>query len=219
MLDTWFLLRLLIISPAKSKFAIDNRCESGYQRCMAAASRSRRARKRHVQQQELFRRGGMRKGAGRKPKGRRAGSRHEKRPLIKPQFALHIVMRVVAAVGNMRRRALYKAVREATITAALRERIRIVHISIQRNHVHMLVEAENGLALARGMQGFTISASRHVNTALAIGARRRRGAVFADRYHLEVISSLTRARHALGYILINRRKHREDQQDSRVRGW
>jgi REP-associated tyrosine transposase len=175
------------------------------------ATVSKRARKRHVQQ-ELFRRGGKRKGAGRKPKGRRAGSRHEKRPLIKPQFALHVVMRVVSAVGNMRRRALYKAVREATITAALRERIRIVHISIQRNHVHMLVEAENGLALARGMQGFMISASRHVNTTLATGGRRRRGAVFADRYHLEVITSPTRAHHALNYVLNNWRKHREDQQ-------
>ena len=178
---------------------------------MASASRSKRGRKRHVQQ-ELFARGGKRKGAGRKPKGRRAGSRHEKRPLIKPQFALHVVMRVVAAVGSMRRRALYKALREATITAAVRERIRIVHLSIQRTHVHMLVEAENGLALSRGMQGFTISASRHVNTALAIGARRRRGAVFADRYHLEVIKSPTQARHALSYVLNNWRKHREDQQ-------
>jgi REP element-mobilizing transposase RayT len=163
-------------------------------------------------QQELFRRGGKRKGAGRKPNGRRAGSRHEKRPLIKPQFALHIVMRVVAAVGSMRRRALYKAMREATITAGLRERIRIVHVSIQRTHVHMLVEAEDNLALARGMQGFTISASRHINTTLATRGWRRRGAVFADRYHLEVIRSPTQARHALNYILNNWRKHREDQE-------
>src|ERR1043165_5314155 len=129
------------------------------------ASRSKRARKRHVQQ-ALFRRGGKRKGAGRKPKGRRAGSRHEKRPLIKPQFALHIVMRVVSAVGRMRRRSLYKAVREATITAALRERIRIVHISIQGTHIHMLVEAKDKLALARGMQGFEVSAARNINTVL-----------------------------------------------------
>jgi REP element-mobilizing transposase RayT len=121
-------------------------------------------------------------------------------------------MRVVDAVGNMRRRELYKAVREATITAAARERIRIVHVSIQRNHLHMLVEAENSLALARGMQGFTISASRHVNTTLASGGRRRRGPVFGGRYHLEVIKSPTRARHALSYILNNWRKHREDQQ-------
>ena len=78
-------------------------------------------RKRHVQQQ-LFRRGGKRKRSGRKPNGRRAGSAHQARPTVKPYHALHVVLRVVPAVGNMRRRSLYKAVRGATITAALRER-------------------------------------------------------------------------------------------------
>jgi REP element-mobilizing transposase RayT len=171
---------------------------------------SKGSRERHAQQ-ELFRRGGKRKGAGRKPKGARAGSLHQARPPIKSQHALHVVMRVVPAVGNMRRRSLYKAMRNATITAALRERFRIVHVSIQRNHVHMLVEADSKLALARGMQGFQISAARHINTALRAGCRRRRGAVFADRYHVEVITSPTRARHALSYVLNNWRHHHEDQ--------
>jgi REP element-mobilizing transposase RayT len=172
----------------------------------------KRTRKRHVQQ-ELFRpRGRKRRRAGRKPKGARAGARHQKRPVVKPQHALHVVMRVVPAVGNMRRRSLYKAMRDATITAALREQIRIVHISIQRTHVHMLVEAENKLALARGMQGFQISAARNINTALAVGCRRRRGPVFADRYHLEVITSPTRAHHAIRYVVNNWRKHKEDRQ-------
>src|ERR1041385_3061910 len=172
---------------------------------------SKRGRKRHVQQ-SLFRRGGKRKGAGRKPKGARAGSRHKKRPTIKPTQALHIVMRVDPAVGNLRRRQLYKAMRDATITAALRERFRIVHVSLQRNHVHLLAEAENKQALARGMQGFQISAARHINTALGDDKyRRRRGRVFTDRYHVEVITSPTRARRALSYVLNNWRKHREDQ--------
>jgi REP element-mobilizing transposase RayT len=168
------------------------------------------SRRRHVQQ-ELFRRGGKRKGAGRKPKAARAGSPHQVRPTIKPHHALHVVMRVVPAVGNMRRRSLYKAIRNATITAALRERFRIVHVSIQRTHVHMLVEADSKLALARSMQGFQISAARHINTALAVGCRRRSGPVFADRYHVEVITSPTRARHAISYVLGNWRKHGEDR--------
>ena len=87
-----------------------------------------------------------------------------------------------------------------------------MHISLQRTHVHMLVEAEARAALARGMQGFQISAARNINTALGDGKRRRRGKVFADRYHLEVITSPTRARHAIGYVLSNWRKHGEDQQ-------
>jgi putative transposase len=167
--------------------------------------------KRHVQQ-ELFRRGGKRKGAGRKPKGSRAGSPHKARPAVKPQHALHVTLRVVAEVGNMRKRSLYKAMRDATISAALRERIRIVHVSIQRTHVHLLVEAEDKQALARGMQGFQISAARNINTTLGDGNRRRRGRVFADRYHLEVITSPRQARHTLSYILSNWRRHKEDQQ-------
>jgi hypothetical protein len=65
-------------------------------------------------------------------------------------------MRVVPAVRRLRRRKLSKAMRDATITVALRERFRIIHISLQRTHVHMLVEAEHKAALARGMQGFQI---------------------------------------------------------------
>jgi REP element-mobilizing transposase RayT len=176
----------------------------------ARPRRPRRPR-RHVQQ-ELFRNGGKRRGAGRKPKGKRAGSPHKQRPEVRSRHALHVVLRVVPAVGNLRRRKMYKAMREATIVAAVRERIRIVHISLQRNHVHLLVEAENKQTLARGMQGFQISAARNINTLLGDDKyRRRRGPVFADRYHLEVISSPTRARHALSYILSNWRKHGEDR--------
>jgi REP element-mobilizing transposase RayT len=92
------------------------------------------------------------------------------------------------------------------------ERFRIVHISIQRAHVHMLVEANDKLALARRMQGFQISAARNINTVLGVDRfRRRRGHVFADRYHVEVITSPRRAHHALSYVLNNWRKHREDQ--------
>jgi REP element-mobilizing transposase RayT len=107
---------------------------------------------------------------------------------------------------------MYQAMRHATITAALRERFRIVHVSLQKTHVHLLVEAENKAALARGMQGFTISAARHINTALGDGAGRRCGKVFADRYHLKVITSPTQAHHAIRYTLSNWRHHGEDRE-------
>jgi len=187
-----------------------------YTRDMAQVP-SKRPRKRHVQQ-NLFRRGGKRRGAGRKPKGARAGERHAARPAFKACHPLHIVLRVVPAVGSLRRRAMYKAMREATISAALRERIRIVHVSLQRTHVHLIVEAEHREALARGMQGFVISAARHINTALGDGERRRRGKVFADRYHAEVITSPTRARHAIAYVLNNWRRHNEDR-SGQARTW
>jgi hypothetical protein len=99
-------------------------------------------------------RGGKRRGAGRPPKGARAGSPHKERPFLHARYPVHVTLRVVGAVGNLRRRCVYQAIREATLTTARREDFRIVQLSIQRTHVHLLVETDDKRALARGMQGF-----------------------------------------------------------------
>src|SRR5882724_13409536 len=97
-----------------------------------ASARSGRKRSMRNQpvQQSMFRRGGKRRGAGRKPTGPRAKERHAARPSFKESHPLHVVLRVVPEVGNLRCRKMYKAIRGATITAALRERFRIIHLSI-----------------------------------------------------------------------------------------
>jgi putative transposase len=129
---------------------------------------------------------------------------------------------VAPVVGSLRKRFMYRALREATIACALRElayddvkgAFRIVHISIQRTHVHLIVEADNKLALSRGMQSFQISAAKHINREYSVKAKlalRRRGNVFVDRYHAEVIKTPMQARRTLAYVLNNWRKHREDR--------
>jgi REP element-mobilizing transposase RayT len=181
---------------------------------VVSAPASRRKRSSEPEQLPLFkRRGGKRRGAGRKPKGGRAGSPHKKRPVLHARYPVHVTLRVVAAVGNLRRRFTYRAVREATLTTARREDFHIVHLSIQGNHLHLLVEADHERALARGMQGFQISAAKHLNAAISKGkpGPRRRGTVFPDRYHAEIITSPTQARHALSYVVSNWRKHQEDR--------
>jgi REP-associated tyrosine transposase len=162
---------------------------------------------------EQKKRGGKRRGAGRPPKGERAGERHERRPVHDPRHPVHVVLRAVKAIGNLRRRRVYQAIREATRTSARREDFRIVHLSIQRTHVHLLVEAKTKAALAAGMQGFQISAAKQLNAAISKGrpGPRRRGAVFPDRYHAVVIDSPRQARHALSYVINNWRKHHEDR--------
>ena len=164
-------------------------------------------------------RGGKRRRAGRKPKGLRAGSPHKARPELKARHPVHVVLRVIGAVGSLRRRFTYRAIREATLTTARREDFRIVHLSIQRTHLHLIVEANNKSALALGMQGFQISAAKHLNAAISRDKpERRRGAVFPDRYHAEIITSPTQARHAISYVLSNWRKHEEDRRQP-MREW
>jgi REP element-mobilizing transposase RayT len=181
---------------------------------VSEAQARRRKQSSEPEQLPLFKqRGGKRRGAGRKPKGRRAGSSHKKRPALNRRYPVHVVLRVVAAVGNLRRRCTYRAVREATLTTARREDFRIIHVSIQRSHLHLLVEADHERALARGMQGFQVSAAKHLNAEISRGKRgpRRRGTVFPDRYHAEIITSPTQARHTLSYVLNNFRRHQEDR--------
>jgi REP element-mobilizing transposase RayT len=171
-------------------------------------------RSRKPEQLPLFKpHGGKRRGAGRPPKGKRAGAPHKARPFLHERYPVHVTLRVVSAVGKLRRRRMYQAVREATLTTARREDFRIVHLSIQRDHIHMLVEAKDKEALAKGMQGFQISAAKHLNAAISKGkpGPRRRGSVFSDRYHAKIITSPTQARHTLSYVMNNWRKHQEDR--------
>lgn len=185
-----------------------------------------RVRKRHEQQDFLTldgrlrrdRRGGKRRGAGRKPKGPRAGSPHKTRPEITRRDAVHIVIRVEKGVGSLRKRYMYAALWLATLAVARRElfddeeaMFRIIHVSIQQTHIHLIVEAANKTALARGMQSFEISAAKRLNSAISKQrGERRKGRVFEDRYFEEVIKTPRQARNALAYVLNNWRKHRED---------
>jgi REP element-mobilizing transposase RayT len=128
-------------------------------------------------------------------------------------------MRVVDGLGTLRQRDAYLAIRDATFTAFTREVFRLVHFSIQSNHIHLIAEAANKKALSRGMQGFQISAAKRINAAItARTGARRRGQVFADRYHARALSTPRAVRHALCYVMNNWRRHREDE-SPRTRAW
>jgi REP element-mobilizing transposase RayT len=184
-----------------------------------------RARKRHVQQDLVFRdpeadgRGGKRKGAGRPPKGPRSSERHKRRPPHDPRHPVHVTLRVVPGLGSLRKRDMYRAIREATIVVIPHEGFRIVHFSVQTNHIHLISEASGKQALSRGMQSFEISAAKHINAAVwkRTGVRRR-GGVFADRYNSRALTSPRAVRHAVCYVLNNWRRHEEDRA-SFTRNW
>ena len=62
------------------------------------------------------------------------------------------------------------------------------------------------------MQSFQISAAKHLNREFSRDLpERRRGTVFPDRYHEELITTPKQARHALNSVINNWRKHREDR--------
>jgi REP element-mobilizing transposase RayT len=79
---------------------------------------------------------------------------------------------------------------------------RLVHFSVQSNHLHLLVEADDERALARFMAGLKIRMARAVNKRLG-----RAGKVFSDRYHARPIRNPAQARNSLAYVLGNDLRH------------
>lgn len=74
--------------------------------------------------------------------------------------------------------------------------------SVQKNHFHLIVEAEGHVALSRGMNGLCTRLARRLNRCLE-----RKGSLFAERYHARVLGTPREVRNALRYVLNNARHH------------
>lgn len=152
--------------------------------------------------------GGRREGAGRKPKnGIKAGVAHDRRPAQLARVPVHVTVRLLDGIPRLRQRRGYQIAQRAVAMANRFEAARICHISIQHNHVHMIIEADDQAALTKAMRSFAICLARNVNTRLA----RRRGPVLADRYHVVALRTPQQVHAALAYVLGNWRRHGEDQ--------
>jgi REP element-mobilizing transposase RayT len=79
---------------------------------------------------------------------------------------------------------------------------RLVHYSLQANHVHLIVEARDADSLGRGMKSLGSRLARAVNRVFG-----RKGAVLLGRYHHVVLRTPTQVRNALRYVLLNSRRH------------
>jgi REP element-mobilizing transposase RayT len=93
----------------------------------------------------------------------------------------------------------------AAIAEASRDDFRVVHFSVQADHVHLIVEASDGRALSRGAQGLAIRLARGVNRAVG-----RTGALWGDRWNGRALRTPCEVRNALVYVLANAKKHYED---------
>jgi len=97
---------------------------------------------------------------------------------------------------------MFRAVRAALARARDRFGFRLVHFSVQRDHLHLLVEANDRRALTRGVQGLSIRIARAVNRRM-----QRSGKVFADRFHARILRTPREVRTAIRYVFGNAKKH------------
>ena len=150
--------------------------------------------------------GGKRTGAGRKKTGRCSDAPHRERPTVRRYDVQHVVLRTRKDIPRLRRGKTYAAIARALRHTLGESAFRVCHTSIQRNHLHFLVEADGKNALSHGMHSLAIVAARAINRVLG-----RSGKVFAYRYHATAISSPRQMRTALSYVLNNWRRHDEDE--------
>ncbi len=152
-----------------------------------------------------YRWGGRRDGAGRKK--RSGGSSHRARPFHAKGKPVHVTMKVVRGLPTLRShkvgRTIGTTIRAITQSHAGRTTFRIVHFSIQPNHLHLIVEAGSKETLWKGLRGLVTWLARRINQALG-----RKGRVFAERYHARALSTPKEVRNAIVYVLQNHKHHR-----------
>lgn len=161
-------------------------------------------RRRTIRQNELdFRSwGGARRGAGRKPSSRRSRVPHVARPRHDPRTPLHVTLRLREGLPSLRRSLTRSHVLRAIGDGRERFGFRLNQFSLQSNHVHLIVEADDRGALSRGMKGLAVRVARALNRLW-----KQRGSVFSDRFHARALRTPREVRAALVYILQNARHH------------
>ncbi len=151
--------------------------------------------------------GGKRENAGRKRvKLGRPCVPHRTRPAHRPAHPVHVTLRARGGLPPFRDRGLFAelraAIHGASRSPAVGEVFRVVEFSVQNDHAHFIIEAQDKDALSRGLRGLAIRLARTVNRVLRV-----RGAVWGDRYHARELKTPRAVRNAIVYVLMNAKKH------------
>jgi REP element-mobilizing transposase RayT len=115
---------------------------------------------------------------------------------------VHVTLRVRAGLPSLRSPSFVSVIRKSLRAAAERGDFRVVHYSLQRDHVHLLAEASDARALGRGMKAIASRLARATQRVFRLAGR-----VLHGRYHLRILRTPREVRNALAYVLLNARKH------------
>ena len=148
--------------------------------------------------------GGRRAGAGRKAEATREGFvAHVGRPELDERHPVHVTMRAVARCPSLRTQRVLRIVHGCLARVSRRvSPFRVNHFSVQADHIHLVVEANNRFRLQRALQWLASRIARAVNSLVG-----RRGSLWRDRYHRRDLTSPRQVRNTIVYVLMNVRKH------------
>jgi REP element-mobilizing transposase RayT len=152
--------------------------------------------------------GGKRRGAGRPNKSGTVA--HGKREDVNFKLPLILTLRLRKGLPNIRQVDILKLFQ--TCCGRVKHfDFHVLHFSIQSNHIHLIAEAKDNEALARGMQSLVSSFAKKLKVLMRSWKKAVswEGSVFVGRYHLRKILSPTQMKNTLKYVLLNWVKHSE----------
>jgi hypothetical protein len=114
---------------------------------------------------------------------------------------VHVTLRARDALASLRSARIFPQL-QRSLAASHKEAFRVVHFSVQSDHVHLIVEGDEATALVRGVQGMACRCAKAINRAIG-----RRGRVWSSRYHARALRNPTEVRRGLVYVLLNFRRH------------
>jgi REP element-mobilizing transposase RayT len=129
--------------------------------------------------------------------------RHDPRPKIQKGHPVHITLKRSRSYETLRNSDFIKMIKLAVINAR-RNGLRIVYFTLQFDHIHLYIEAQDIKVLKSGMKAFTASIVYLLKTKNKL----RRGIrFFKDRYHLVIKKTPIEVKRCITYILFNTAKH------------
>jgi REP element-mobilizing transposase RayT len=127
---------------------------------------------------------------------------------VDPRYPVHVTLRARDHVWNLRTRRCHAIIAAALRAVLGRRGFRVVYFSLQGNHLHLIVEADDAPALANGMKALCGRIAKRLNALIG-----RRGPVFTDRYFAHVLRTPAEVRNAIAYVLGNFASHAERRGD------
>ena|GEM_PF-616477 len=149
--------------------------------------------------------GGRRKGAGRRKRSDETVP-HIVRPSHSLHRPLHITVRMVKSAPDLRQDRVIAAIRSVFQRVRQRKGFRLTNYSVQRDHMHLIAEATDRVALSNAMRSVCSSLARAVNRTVG-----RRGQLVAERYHARALRVPKEVRRVLLYVLRNSHHHERAQ--------
>jgi REP element-mobilizing transposase RayT len=145
------------------------------------------------------------KGAGRPklPLHKRRSIAHRTRDEIPKQKPVHVTIKIRKEIlATLRNKLVFKKIARA-ISKARQKDLRVIHFSVQRDHIHFLLEAHDKKHLGRAMQSLTISLAKSLKNLSGTKLKK----IFKDRYHVHILRTFAEVKNTKLYILGNALKH------------